>query len=181
MQEAISKPVTAAQRTVPSGRLRMGMVGGGAGAFIGDLHRKSAALDGEVQLVCGAFSSDPAKCAQTGRACFLDSSRVYPAWRQMLEAEAALPESERMELVSIVTPNDLHLPVASAALEAGFHVICDKPVARNLAEALKLAQVVESADGLFAVTYTYLGYPMVKEARRRVAAGEIGESPQGLR
>ena len=175
MQEVRTKPVTAAQRTVPSGRLRMGMVGGGAGAFIGDLHRKSAVLDGEVQLVCGAFSSDPAKCAQTGRACFLDASRVYPAWLQMIEAEAALPESDRMELVSIVTPNDLHTPVASAALKAGFHVICDKPVARNLAEALKLEQVVESADGLFAVTCTYLGYPMVKEARRRVAAGEIGE------
>ena len=167
-------------------RIRMGMVGGGAGAFIGDVHRKAAALDGQIELVCGAFSRSAENSRATGESLFLDPERAYGSWQEMLDRERKRPAEDRMELVSIVTPNDVHLPVAKAALEAGFHVISDKPATRDLAEALELKSVIESADGLYGLTHTYLGYPLVKEARDRVAGGEIGtlrkiyvEYPQG--
>ena len=167
-------------------RIRMGMVGGGAGAFIGDVHRKAAALDGQIELVCGAFSRSAENSSATGESLFLDPERAYGSWQQMLETERRRAPGQRMELVSIVTPNDVHLPVARAALEAGFHVISDKPATRDLAEALELRSAIESANGLYALTHTYLGYPLVKEARDLVARGELGalrkiyvEYPQG--
>ena len=164
----------------------MGMVGGGAGAFIGDVHRKAAALDGQIELVCGAFSRSAENSRATGESLFLDPERAYGSWREKLDRERKRPAEDRMELVSIVTPNNVHLPVARAALEAGFHVISDKPATRDLAEALELKSAIESEDGLYGLTHTYLGYPLVKEARDLVARGEIGtlrkiyvEYPQG--
>lgn len=164
----------------------MGMVGGGAGAFIGDVHRKAAALDGQIELVCGAFSRSAENSSETGKSLFLDPQRAYDSWQEMLDRERQRPADGRMELVSIVTPNDVHLPIARAALEAGYHVISDKPATRDLAEALELKSAVESADGLYGLTHTYLGYPLVKEARDLVAQGELGilrkiyvEYPQG--
>ena len=164
----------------------MGMVGGGAGAFIGDVHRRAAALDGQVELVCGAFSRSADNSRATGESLFLSPERAYGSWQEMLEQERQRPAEQRMELVCIVTPNDVHLPVAAAALQAGYHVISDKPATRDLAEALELKSVIESADTLYALTHTYLGYPLVKEARDLVAGGEIGklrkiyvEYPQG--
>ena len=167
-------------------RIRMGMVGGGAGAFIGDVHRRAAALDGQIELVCGAFSRSAENSRATGESLFLNPERAYGSWQEMLEQERQRPAEQRMELVCIVTPNDVHLPVAAAALQAGYHVISDKPATRDLAEALELKSVIESADTLYALTHTYLGYPLVKEARDLVAGGEISklrkiyvEYPQG--
>lgn len=167
-------------------KLKMGMVGGGQNAFIGEVHRKAAALDGTIDLVCGAFSRSPENSRATGAQLGLDPGRVYESWETMLEAEQALPADQRMDLVSIVTPNDLHLPIAKAALDRGFHVISDKPATRDLGEALTLRDAVTASPALYAVTHTYLGYPMVKEARSLVEAGAIGrirklmiEYPQG--
>lgn len=164
----------------------MGMVGGGEGAFIGEVHRAAARLDGEIELVCGAFSSDPALSRHTGMKLGLLPQRIYPDWREMFSREAGLPTDSRMQFVSIVTPNDLHLPVATAALESGFHVLSDKPATRTLAEARRLVTAVARANRCYALTHTYLGYPMVVEARMHVLAGRIGavrrvsvEYPQG--
>ncbi len=164
----------------------MGMVGGGEGAFIGAVHRLAAALDGEIELVCGAFSSDAQRAARSGAALYLPPDRVYGDYREMMIAEAALPAEQRMQFVSIVTPNHLHFPVAEAALRAGFHVLSDKPATFDLAEAQQLAATVEETGQLYGLTHTYTGYPLVKEARERVARGELGtvrrvvvEYPQG--
>jgi predicted dehydrogenase len=167
-------------------KIRMGMVGGGEGAFIGAVHRMAAALDGEIELVCGAFSSDPERCARTGVALHLPFDRVYSDYLTMMIAEAALPSELRMQFVAIVTPNHLHFPVAQAALAAGFHVMSDKPATLDLDEALTLRTAVEQSGLLYGLTYTYTGYPLVKEARERVSAGCLGtirkivvEYPQG--
>jgi predicted dehydrogenase len=167
-------------------RIRMGMVGGGEGAFIGAVHRMAAALDGEIELVCGAFSGDPARAQRSGSALYLPQDRVYDDYRVMMEAEAALPAAERMQFVAIVTPNDMHFPVAEAALQAGFHVMSDKPATLNLEEALRLRDVLAETNLLYGLTHTYTGYPLVKEARSRVREGEFGairkvvvEYPQG--
>ena len=156
-------------------KVRMGMVGGGEGAFIGAVHRMAAAIDGEIELVCGAFSSDPERAARSGAALHLPADRVYSDYQAMMQAEAALPEHERMQFVSIVTPNHLHFPVAMAALDAGFHVMSDKPATFNLEEALRLRERVSETGLLYGLTHTYTGYPLVKEARERIAAGELGE------
>jgi len=164
----------------------MGMVGGGEGAFIGAVHRMAAALDGEIDLVCGAFSGDAARSVRSGAALHLPPERVYADYRAMMEAEAALPEEQRMQFVAIVTPNDMHFPVAQAALRAGFHVMSDKPATLNLAQALQLRDLLQETGLLYGLSHTYTGYPLVKEARARVAAGELGrirkvvvEYPQG--
>jgi predicted dehydrogenase len=154
--------------------IRYGMVGGGPGAFIGDVHRMAAALDGEMALVAGAFSSDPERSAAQGRALGLDPSRVYGSWEQMADAEAALPAGERIDFVSIVTPNHLHFGPARAFLEAGFHVVCDKPLTTTIEDAHALCELVRERDAVFALTHNYTGYPMVKEARARVRRGELG-------
>ena len=155
-------------------KLRMGMVGGGQGAFIGEVHRLAARLDGQIELVAGAFSRDPDNSAATGALLGLDSSRCYVDFEQMMQAEAALPEESRMDFVVIVTPNHMHFPVAKAALQAGFHVLSDTPATLNLDEALSLRDLVERSGKRYALTHTYLGYPLVRFAREIVAAGEIG-------
>ena len=157
-----------------SSKLKMGMVGGGQGAFIGDVHRLSARLDGQIELVAGAFSRDAENSASTGRLLGLDPSRCYADFEQMMMAEAALPVESRMDFVAIVTPNHMHFPVAKAALEAGFHVLSDKPATLNLAEAIALRDIVEGSGKRFALTHTYLGYPLVGVSRDLVARGEIG-------
>ena len=169
-----------------SRKIRMGMVGGGRDAFIGAVHRMAAALDGHIELVCGAFSSDPERSRASGADFYLPADRVYGDFREMIAAEAKLPADERMDFVSIVTPNNVHFPVAKAALEAGFHVMSDKPMTFDLAEAKELAALVERTGLQFGLTHNYTGYPMVKEARHMVRSGAIGavrkvvvEYPQG--
>lgn len=152
----------------------MGMVGGGEGAFIGAVHRMAAALDGKVELVCGCFSGDPARSTRSGAILGLPAARCYGDYASMMAAEAALPPEQRMEFVAVVTPNHLHLPVARAALEAGFHVLSDKPATRDLAEARELAAAVEGSGLHYALTHTYTGYPLVQEARQRVMRGDLG-------
>lgn len=155
--------------------IRMGMIGGGAGAFIGNIHRLAARLDGEIELVCGAFSRDPENSLATGLSLGLAAERCYPSYDAMLRAEARLPDSERMQFVSIVTPNHVHFPAAKAALEAGFHVLSDKPATLNLEEARALADIVAKNDTLaYGLTHTYLGYPLVSAARHIIASGGIG-------
>lgn len=167
-------------------KIRMGMVGGGQGAFIGAVHRMAAALDGQIELVCGAFSSDAERSKASGEELFLDPSRVYGSYADMFEKEAALPEGERMDFVAIVTPNHVHYPVASAALKAGFHVMSDKPATFTLEEAEALAEEVKASGLLYGLTHNYTGYPLVKEARAMIAKGALGkvrkvvaEYPQG--
>ena len=155
-------------------KIRMGMVGGGEGAFIGAVHRTAAAIDGEIELVCGSFSSNAERSLRSGLALHLPEQRIYDNYQTMLEREAALPEHERMQFVAIVTPNHMHFPVAKAAIEAGFHVLSDKPATFNLEEALALKQLLAQHDCLYGLTHTYTGYPLVKEARSRIAAGELG-------
>ena len=157
-------------------RLRMGMVGGGQGAFIGDVHRLAARLDGKIELVCGAFSRDPENSRATGQQLGLDLSRCYPDYQTMMQSEAGLPEDQRMDFVAIVTPNHVHFPVAKAALEAGFHVLSDKPATLNLEEAKALAKIVQANGTLaYGLTHTYLGYPLVSAAQAIVAEGGIGK------
>ena len=162
------------------------MVGGGRDAFIGGVHRMAARLDGRIELVAGAFSSDAAKSRASGEDLGLDPSRVYPDYETMAAAEAKLPESERIDFVSIVTPNHVHFPPAKTFLEAGFHVVCDKPMTYDLAEAKALRDLVKSTGKVFALTHNYTGYPMVKEARELIRNGDLGkilkvvaEYPQG--
>jgi predicted dehydrogenase len=154
--------------------LRMGMVGGGQGAFIGEVHRLAARLDGQIELVCGAFSRSEENCQATGRQLGLDPRRCYSDYREMMRSEGALPESERMDFVAIVTPNHVHFPVAKAALEAGFHVLSDKPATLNLEEAIALREIVARTGKAYGLTHTYLGYPLVGVARSIVAEGGIG-------
>ena len=165
-------------------RLRMGMIGGGPGAFIGPVHRFAAEMDREIELVAGVFSSDAARSAAAGESYRIDPARAYPSLDAMFAGEAA--RDDGIDFVSIVTPNHNHLPSARAALAAGLPVITDKPLTATLAEAHELAGLVASAGLPFGVTYTYSGYPLVREARARIAAGEIGtirkvvvEYPQG--
>lgn len=167
-------------------RLWMGMVGGGHGAFIGGVHRMAAALDGRIELVAGAFSADPEKSRQSGADLFLDPQRVYGSYQAMAKQEAALPADQRIDFVSIVARNDLHFDVAKTFLEAGFNVICEKPLAYSLEQGKQLQAIVEQTGKVFALTHNYTGYPMVKEARAMVQAGKLGrilkivaEYPQG--
>ena len=164
----------------------MGMVGGGQGAFIGGVHRIAAAIDQQVELVCGAFSSDPERSKTSGQEFFLPEARCYGDYKSMMTEEAKLPEGERMDFVAIVTPNHLHFPAAKAALEAGFHVLSDKPATFNLDESKALAKIVEETGLKYGLTHNYTGYPMIKQARQMVRAGAIGkirkvvvEYPQG--
>lgn len=152
--------------------LRLALVGGGPGAFIGPVHRVAAELDREFSLMAGAFSSDPARSREAGRMYGIDASRAYPSVQAMIAAERT--HAEPVDVIAIATPNHLHLPAARVALEAGFAVISDKPATATLAEALELQEIVARTGGAYALTYTYTGYPMVREARARVAAGAIG-------
>ena len=169
-----------------SRKIRMGMVGGGKDAFIGSVHRMAAALDGQIDLVCGAFSSHPEKSKESGKALMLPDERVYGSFEEMINKEKELPEDVRMDFVSIVTPNVMHFPPAKMALENGFHVVSDKPATFNLQEAKELLDLVEKTGLIYALTHNYTGYPMVKEARHLVRSGKLGkirkvvvEYPQG--
>ncbi len=167
-------------------KLRMGMVGGGRDAFIGPVHRIAAQMDNRTELVCGAFSSTQEKSWLSGKDLFLHPDRVYGDYDEMFRNEAALPDCDRMDFVAIVTPNNVHYPAAVAALDAGFHVVCDKPMTMTLDEARDLEGRVSETGKLFCLTHNYTGYPMVKEARDLVSSGELGkvrrivvEYPQG--
>jgi predicted dehydrogenase len=162
-------------KTIESGNgpIRLGMVGGGQGAFIGGVHRIAARLDGEFQLVAGALSSDPERARASGAELGLDPSRTYGSFAEMAKAEAK--RADGIEAVSIVTPNHMHWPAAKAFLEAGIHVICDKPLTSNLADAKKLAALVEKSGKVFVLTHNYTGYPMIRQARDMVQKGQLGE------
>lgn len=169
-----------------SRKIRYGMVGGGRGAFIGAVHRIAAAMDQQIELVCGAFSADPDKSRASGADLFLPPERCYGSFQEMIAAEKRLPEGERMDFVAIVTPNHMHFPPAKLALENGFHVLSDKPATFNLAEAKALQKLVKKTGLLYGLTHNYTGYPLVKQARHMVATGQLGkirkvvvEYPQG--
>jgi predicted dehydrogenase len=165
------KPGSADAAAMPP-RIRLGMVGGGEGAFIGAVHRIAARLDDHYVLVAGALSSTAAKAKRSGAALGLADDRSYADYREMARAEAARPDG--IEVVSIVTPNHLHAPVATAFLEAGIHVICDKPLTTTLADAKALVALAKKRKRVFAVTHNYTGYPMVRQARQMVGEGRLG-------
>jgi len=167
-------------------KLRMGMVGGGTDAFIGAVHRLAALMDNQIELVCGCFSVNPEISKSSGKLYFLPEDRVYTTYQEMFEKEARLPDGERMDFVSIVTPNFVHFDPAIMALENGFHVVLDKPMTFTLEEALKLRDKIEETGLTFALTHTYSGYPAVKHAKKMIADGKLGkirkifvEYPQG--
>jgi predicted dehydrogenase len=153
--------------------LKLGMVGGGKDAFIGAVHRMAARLDGEWALTAGALSSTPERAMESARAIGLP--RAYGTWEEMLAGELALPPGERVDAVSVVTPNHMHFPVARAFVDAGFSVVCDKPMVLTAAQGRELADLVDARGVSFAVTYNYTGYPLVAEARRLVREGALGE------
>ncbi|WP_298545980.1 Gfo/Idh/MocA family oxidoreductase [uncultured Aquimarina sp.] len=155
-------------------RLKMGMVGGGTGSFIGDVHRKAASIDGMIALVCGAFSSSKEKSSASAKELGIPDNRAYGSFEEMITEESKLPEEERMDFVAIVTPNHMHFPPAKMALEHGFHVICDKPLSLTLDEAIELEKIVQSSGKVFALTHNYTGYPMVKQAKAMIAKGDLG-------
>ncbi len=156
-------------------KLRMGMVGGGQGAFIGGVHRIAAAMDGQIDLVAGCFSRDYENTKQTGNELYLDKGRLYESYQEMAEKEAALDEDQRIDFASVVTPNVSHFPIAKTFLEAGIHVVCDKPMTYTLDEAKQLVKLVEDTGLVFVLTHNYTGYPLVREARKLVADGTIGK------
>ena len=167
-------------------KLRMGMVGGGTDAFIGAVHRLAALMDNQIELVCGCFSVNPEISKSSGKLYFLPENRVYTTYQEMFEKEAQLPEGERMDFVSIVTPNFVHFDPAIMALDKGFHVVLDKPMTFTLEEAYKLKEKIDETGLTFALTHTYSGYPAVKHARKMIADGKLGkirkifvEYPQG--
>ena len=167
-------------------KIRMGMIGGGQGAFIGAVHRMAAALDGEIELVCGAFSSNAKRSKASGKELYLPKDRVYSNYEEMIKKEKELPLGERMDFVSIVTPNHVHYGPAKMALENGFHVVSDKPLCFDMKEAKSLEKLVEKTGLIFALTHNYTGYPMVKQAKEMIKKGKLGkirkvvvEYPQG--
>ncbi len=167
-------------------KLRLGMIGGGQGAFIGSIHRIAARMDDCYQLVCGAFSSNAVTSKESGIVLGLQQNRIYATYNEMIAAEKLLPLNERMEVVSIVTPNHLHFEPAKLALENGFHVILDKPMTFTLDEAIQLEQIAKKSEARLCLTHTYSGYPMVKEAKQIIESGKLGnirkvyvEYPQG--
>ncbi|MBS1487008.1 MAG: Gfo/Idh/MocA family oxidoreductase [Bacteroidetes bacterium] len=164
----------------------MGMVGGGLTSFIGPVHRKALAIDGQIELVCGAFSIDPKESKETGESLYLDPLRVYATYPEMFEKEKKMPADKRIDFVSVVTPNHVHYGPTKMALESGFHVVVEKPIAFSLAEAKSLEKLVDKTGLILALTHTYTGYPMVKEAKQIIKSGKIGkvrkvyvEYPQG--
>lgn len=156
-------------------KLRMGMVGGGPGAFIGEVHRKAARMDGGIELVAGAFDINPRKSKQMGRQLYLNSRRVYRNYEEMIERELKLPPEERLDFVSICVPNDWHFPIARDFLQAGFHVMCEKPMTFNTQEARVLVKFVREYRKVFGLMHNYTGYPMVKLARDIAKSGEMGK------
>ena len=156
-------------------KLRMALVGGGAGSFIGRVHATAAVLDNRAALVAGALSSNPERAKASAPAYDICESRAYTSYQEMLDAENALPEDQRIDFVSVATPNHTHFEIAKAAVEAGFNVICDKPLTFDFAQAEALASAVEASDVVFAVSHNYTGYPLVRQAREMILSGELGE------
>ncbi|BCP52861.1 oxidoreductase [Kaistia sp. 32K] len=165
--------IGASKEEATSRRIRLGMVGGGQGAFIGAVHRIAARMDDQYELVAGALSSDPARAAASAKDLGIAADRSYASYEEMAKAEAARPDG--IEAVAIVTPNHVHAPAAKAFLNAGIHVICDKPMTLTVDEAKELVDLVKSSGKIFALTHNYTGYPMIRQARAMVAAGELGE------
>ena len=166
--------------------LKMGMVGGGRDAFIGAVHRSAALMDGKVEFIAGALSSDPEKAKASAQDLLISEGKSYATWQEMVEKESKLSEGERIDFVSIVTPNVMHFPIAKAFAEAGINIVCDKPMTYTLAEAKELVNIVDNSGIIFGLTHNYTGYPMVKQARYMVQSGELGdilkivvEYPQG--
>ncbi len=156
-------------------KLKMGMLGGGPGAFIGDVHRKAVRIDGNIDIVAGAFDIDPEKSKQTGTELQLDPTRVYDDYKQMIEGELSLREEERIDFVSITTPNNWHFPMARDFLKAGFHVMCEKPMTISVEEALELESLVKETGKVFGLMHTYTGYPMAKLGKDLIKKGELGD------
>lgn len=156
-------------------KLRMGMIGGGPDAFIGDVHRKAAAMDGSIELVAGAFSRNPRKSRQMGRELCLDKKRVYSSYLDMIVKELKLPADERIDFVAITVPNNTHFPIAKAFLEAGFHVMCEKPMTMDVKQAKQLKDAVRKSRKVFGLMHNYTGYPMVKLAKDMVKQGDLGK------
>jgi predicted dehydrogenase len=155
-------------------RLRYAMIGGGRDAFIGAVHRHAIALDGQAELAAGALSSTPERARESGRALGLADAHNHASWQALLEAELARPAAERVDLVVIVTPTDTHFPIAQAFAEAGFHVVCDKPLTHTGQQTTTLVETVARQGTVFGVTYNYTGYPMVRQAREMVRSGALG-------
>ncbi len=156
-------------------KLRMGMVGGGPGAFIGEVHRKAARMDGQIELVAGAFDINPRKSKQMGKQLYLNSKRVYGTYKEMIDRELNLPKVERVDFVAITTPNNWHFPIARDFLKAGFDVMCEKPMTFNVKEARELQKLVKKTRRVFGLMHNYTGYPMVKLARDIARSGELGK------
>lgn len=153
----------------------MGMVGGGPGAFIGEVHRKAARMDGQIELVGGAFDINPAKSKKMSKVLYLDPKRCYRTYEELIEKELKLPEGVRMDFVAVTTPNNWHYPIAKELLEAGFHVMCEKPMTISVKEARDLVKIVRKIRRVFGLMHNYTGYPMVKLARDMVKKGELGK------
>ena len=156
-------------------KLRMALIGGGAGSFIGRVHSIAACLDNRAELVAGALSSNPERSKASAPDYGIDESRAYGSYEALLDGESKLPEDQRIDFVSIATPNHTHFDVARAAVEAGFNVMCDKPMTFDLGQAESLLETVQNSDVVFAVTHNYTGYPLVRQAREMIASGELGE------
>ena len=156
-------------------KLKMGLVGGGQGSFIGKVHSIAACLDNRAEVVAGAFSSNPERSKASASDYNVCSDRAYGSYQEMLEKEKSLPEGERIDFVSVTTPNHTHFEIAKAAVEAGFHVVCDKPMTFDLAQAEELAAAVSKSNSVFAVSHNYTGYPLVRQAREMIQNGELGE------
>ncbi len=156
-------------------KLRMGMVGGGRDALIGAVHRRAALLETNVEFVAGCLASTPEKARASGKDLYLRDDRNYGTYQEMIEKESGLPEEERIDFVSVVTPNHMHYPIAKAFVEAGFNVACDKPMVHTVEQALDLVEAVKRRGSVFMVTHNYTGYPMVKQARYLVQSGKLGE------
>lgn len=167
-------------------KIRAAMIGGGPGSFIGAVHRIAARIDNDYDLVAGAFSSKPEKSLETAKELGISEDRAYGSWKELIQGELALEEEKRVQVIMITTPNHVHAEPTIAALEAGFHVVLDKPLCTSMDEAFAIEAAVKKASGLFCLTHTYTGYPMVKEARQQIANGALGkvrkiyvEYPQG--
>ncbi len=171
----MAEPHNTASPSSANRKLRYAMVGGGRDAFIGAVHRKAAALDGQIDLVAGALSSSPDKARASGRDLFLAAARNHGTWQELLVDELQRDAGDRIDFVSIVTPNHLHHPVALAFVQAGFHVVCDKPLVHTAAQARELVQAVNRSGTVFGVTYNYTGYPMVRQMRAMLRSGAIGQ------
>ena len=165
--------IEGSKQETQAGRIRLGMVGGGQGAFIGAVHRIAARIDDQFDLVAGALSSDPARAKASALDLGIAADRAYGSFEEMARAEAARPDG--IEAVSIVTPNHMHAPAAKAFLQAGIHVICDKPITTTVGEAQELVDLVKETGKVFVLTHNYTGYPMIRQARAMVAAGELGD------